>query len=866
MKHHTCPVLAVILLMLVGAAAAQTSPTSAAAASAQIPRVIRFSGIARDEAGQPMTGVLNVRFALYQDERGGAPLWLETQNVQADGAGHYTALLGSATTDGVPLDLFSSAEVHWMGVQVSGHNEQPRTMLLSVPYALKAADAETLGGLPASAFVQANPSAGASSDTAKATPNVSLKSTGNAPAPAATITGSGTTDFIPLWTSSTNLGNSILFQTGGNVGVGTKAPGAKLDTTGSAIAVRGTSSGATGTGVFGKATSTTGVNFGVQGQTTSTASGAAGVNGNENATTGQVFGVSGSTSSTTQYAAGVTGYEGAATGQVFGVSGTASSSTTNAMGVSGYESATKGQVYGVDGYSASTGPFAAGVGGFEGATTGQVYGVVGGATSSTNGSAGLSGFESATTGQVYGVSGGTNSKGEGSAAINGYEGATTGQVYGVMGTMASTGGAGVLGTALATSGYTNGVYGSSASPNGTGVSGNASATSGAAYGVSGTTASPNGSGIFGINNSSGGGTGTGVTGITKATTGQSVAVYGQSASTSGQGVNGSATATTGNTSGVYGGSQSTSGTGVTGVANATTGNTNGVYGTANSPNGNGVFGLNSSSGSSLLGNGVFGLSTASSGASWGVKGASNSANGVGVEGYSFAVGVRGQGLFCGSSGCVPEPADAGQFITASGGNILHGFLNTAGTWTEMFRVDSSGNGYFAGNLNIKGTLSKGGGSFKIDDPLDPAHKYLSHSFVESPDMMNVYNGNITTDRHGLAIVILPDYFEALNTDFRYQLTVIGQFAQAIVAKKITDNRFVIRTNKPGVEVSWQVTGIRHDAYANAYRIPVEQEKPPQEQGHYLHPELFGASERQAIGAAVSTPASSGDGAEGASRR
>jgi hypothetical protein len=145
-----------------------------------------------------------------------------------------------------------------------------------------------------------------------------------------------------------------------------------------------------------------------------------------------------------------------------------------------------------------------------------------------------------------------------------------------------------------------------------------------------------------------------------------------------------------------------------------------------------------------------------------------------------------------------------------------------------------------GNANISGTLTKGAGSFKIDHPLAPANKYLYHSFVESPDMMNIYNGNVVTDKHGLATVILPQYFSALNRDFRYQLTVVGQFAQAIIARKVVDNRFVIRTDKPHVEVSWQVTGIRQDAYANAHRIPVEVDKPGQEQGHYLHPELFDA--------------------------
>jgi hypothetical protein len=152
-----------------------------------------------------------------------------------------------------------------------------------------------------------------------------------------------------------------------------------------------------------------------------------------------------------------------------------------------------------------------------------------------------------------------------------------------------------------------------------------------------------------------------------------------------------------------------------------------------------------------------------------------------------------------------------------------------------------------GDVHVYGTLSKASGSFKIDHPLDPAHAYLYHSFVESPDMKNIYDGNVTTDSGGLAEVVLPDYFEALNRGFRYQLTVIGQFAQAIVLRKIENNRFTIQTSKPGVEVSWQVTGIRHDAYADAHRIQVEVEKTPQEQGRYLHPELFGAPAEQAIG-------------------
>jgi len=152
---------------------------------------------------------------------------------------------------------------------------------------------------------------------------------------------------------------------------------------------------------------------------------------------------------------------------------------------------------------------------------------------------------------------------------------------------------------------------------------------------------------------------------------------------------------------------------------------------------------------------------------------------------------------------------------------------------------AGGNSYFNGDLEVTGTVSKSGGSFKIDHPLDPENKYLYHSFVESPDMMNIYNGNVVTDDDGRAWVQLPDYFAALNRDFRYQLTVLGQFAQAIVEQEIENGGFQIRTDKPGVKVSWQVTGIRTDPWAERNRIPVEENKLPSDQGKYLHPELYG---------------------------
>ncbi len=113
-------------------------------------------------------------------------------------------------------------------------------------------------------------------------------------------------------------------------------------------------------------------------------------------------------------------------------------------------------------------------------------------------------------------------------------------------------------------------------------------------------------------------------------------------------------------------------------------------------------------------------------------------------------------------------------------------------------------------------------------------------------MMNIYNGNVTTDGEGNSVVTMPDWFEALNQDFRYQLTVIGQFAQAIVSTKMANHTFSIKTDRPNVEVSWQVTGVRHDAWANAHRIPVEKPKADRDRGLYMHPELFGAPPDKSI--------------------
>jgi hypothetical protein len=240
--------------------------------------------------------------------------------------------------------------------------------------------------------------------------------------------------------------------------------------------------------------------------------------------------------------------------------------------------------------------------------------------------------------------------------------------------------------------------------------------------------------------------------------------------------------------------------------------------------------------------GVYGTGT------YGVEGWSTTNTGDGVVGVggtaSGGSGVYGMG-FVGVTG-VSVASNAGVYAQSGDGGWAVDAYNTGNSTGVLAGSVSGYAGFFNGKVEVSGNLSKSGGSFKIDHPLDPANKYLYHSFVESPDMMNIYNGNVTTDAQGDAVVNLPDWFETLNRDFRYQLTVIGQFAQAIVSTEIADGRFGIKTDKPNVKVSWQVTGIRQDAWANAHRIPVEEEKPALERGSYLHPELFGAPEEKGV--------------------
>ena len=183
-------------------------------------------------------------------------------------------------------------------------------------------------------------------------------------------------------------------------------------------------------------------------------------------------------------------------------------------------------------------------------------------------------------------------------------------------------------------------------------------------------------------------------------------------------------------------------------------------------------------------------------------------------------------------------------ITGFGSGTLTGGI--AGAFSGIVRITA--NVGQPGDLTVAGKLQVTSGMkmFHIDHPLDPENKYLNHAAIESSEVLDLYSGNVTTDSNGDAVVLLPNWFEALNKDFRYQLTVVGTFAQAIVAEKIEGNRFAIKTNAANVEVSWQVTGVRSDPTARKFKFEVEEEKTERERGFYLNPDVYGQPEEKSI--------------------
>ncbi len=371
----------------------------------------------------------------------------------------------------------------------------------------------------------------------------------------------------------------------------------------------------------------------------------------------------------------------------------------------------------------------------------------------------------------------------------------TGGGTGVYGS-AAVGGVGVSGVDTATSGFGVRGNGDSAGVSGTGND----------YGVYGT-------GNFGVNGSGsnigvyGTGTNYGVSGIGH---------YG----VSGNGFDG--VYGTGTSSGVFG-----------------TGAVFGTFGQTNSSTGVGVFGENDGTGGTAIGGQAYGTGSYGvwgagdygvygTGSSYGVYGESNIIGGAGVYGYNPSnIGVYGQG------GYAVYGSGVGNNSTAIYGNSVG-----TGSWA----------GYFSGNVNVTGTCCAAEqGTYKIDDPLDPANKYLNQAAVESDEMKDIYDGVATLDADGGATVTMPTWFQALNRDFRYQLTAIGAPGPDLyVAQEIQSNQFRIAGGKPGMKVSWQVTGVRQDPYANDHPLQVEQPKTSDEQGTYLYPKGYGQPDSKGV--------------------
>jgi hypothetical protein len=388
---------------------------------------------------------------------------------------------------------------------------------------------------------------------------------------------------------------------------------------------------------------------------------------------------------------------------------------------------------------------------------------------------------------------------------------------------------------------------------------------------------PGATGIFGLAWAPDG-VGTGIYGKTNSKGGGSAGVKGELNTglpgAGSAGVIGTSFSTTDNGPGVYGQHLSSVGTGpgalgeTNSAAAFSTGLQGNVLATSPGPGSAGIRGLNSATGASGVGifgrqngggYGVYGATPAG----WGVVGLHENKTGTqpGVLGDTnsstpFAVGVQGKisgspaGI--GAAGVRGDVAGSGSTGVGVWGSHFGSGWGVYGYSANGFGVVGQSPtgfaGYFYGNVNVTGQVLHAASGSMIDDPLDPAHKTLSQASVESPDMKNMYDGIAMTDSKGFAVVRLPAYFQALNKDFRYQLTSLTGLQQVAVAKEISNNRFTIQSEKPRSRISWQVTGIRKDRFANAHRIEPVQAKTAADQGKYLNPQLYGQPQSKAIGA------------------
>ena len=478
-------VMLATLMVLLCSLFVQAQQSVATAVNATVPPLIPFSNVATDEGGNSLSGVVSLTFSLYAAQQGGEPLWTETQNnVQLDPAGHYSVQLGITKPNGVPTTLFTTGEARWLGVRIAEQGEQPRMLLLSVPYALKAGDAATIGGLPPSAFVLAGPLSGTSSASG-AEPVTGQ----GGPPPSGDVTGTGTVNYLPLWDSTSDIIDSVLYQKGtgktAKIGINTITPASTLDVKGGGT-IRGTlslPSNGTATATAGKnsqplnlaasafnSTSSTAVNQTFQwqsepvGNNTSTPSGTLNLLFGEGATKPSETGLNIASNGQIKFATGQT-FPGTGTGD-----GTVTSVATG-LGLKGGPITTSGTLT----IDTSVVPQLAVANTF--AANQTVNGSVT-ATSFTGNGSGLTNVTAANSNELGGLSSSAYAQ---LAAANTFTAnqTVTGEITAGTGSNSS---AGVLGESLATSGQTFGVGGFTSSPAGYGVEGLDVASSGGTAG------------------------------------------------------------------------------------------------------------------------------------------------------------------------------------------------------------------------------------------------------------------------------------------------------------------------------------------------------------------------------------------------
>jgi len=840
----------------------------AASAPTAVPSLVPYSGTVGPESGKLLTGEANVTFQIFKDEAGGEALWSEIQAVALDATGHYTVQLGATSPNGLPSDLFATGEARWLEVQIAGQNIQPRVLIASVPYALKAGDATTLNGLPASAYALAGVKT-ATAATALTTPTVISN------ADATVTTPGGTTGYLPVFTGASTIADSILFATSTGIGVGDfPNSSAVFDVNGKSIW-----RGLLNVARAGNATAAGGFDsypILLQGSVYNSSTKVADQpvfqlqvepTNNNTATPGATFnllaGVTGgpvetglyfNTNGTVHFAPGQT-FPGTGAGTITGV--TAGTALTGG-GTSGDVKLNVDLTKIPELTTANTFTTSQTITGGDlnlPATTSKTVGVL-----NIGGVPYLHGFSKANDNVFVGDAGNFTTTGFDTASVG--FGSLANLTSGFANTAIGSG------TLLAdTTGNENTAVGIdtlfSASTGGsnTAIGAFANVTSG---GLNNTT-EIGASATAGQSN-------TLILGNTDSTAGQDFVNVGigtetpisvLEASVSAVGALGPVLTLT-NT----GGDNTT--TFADGAAaidfNTIPISTSGTYnpGARIEAVDDGVHSTDINFLSNIYGSGsgssngglqtnmtIFGLSGT---VSIGTNAAESQLEVIGTveEGvWAFGGTEPDFGSYQGLNGLRAGggPSDGtdtgGIGAWLFGGDVDDGGTGTTGegllVWTGETNSGTVGLAAdFEGDVFVDGTLSASVKDFKIDHPQDPANKYLVHTSVESSEMMNIYTGNVTTDELGLAIVTMPSWFSAENTDFRYQLTVVDErFAQAVVSKRMDNNQFTIHTNASNVGVSWQITAVRQDAYAKAHPLVVEQLKKDNERGFYQHPELYG---------------------------